>query len=256
MQQGAFISGKAGGSARLSIPPPCCLKTYVCPAKTAGHSHSVTLPQTLFPQPPLRPNLEQPCLKPLTVKMRGHFCEEHSGRLEVLVKGKLGRYCQVCYTVHELSHFVGSAKTCEKWLARRRMQRAARRRGRAATGQGKQEHEQDQEQEQEREQEQALCALCKKNQANETSGARRRACLSCITSSATARLSSAGVGRRKLDPSLKAPGFKRFFLFKPNEETTAFNLNLVSELAPLRRGPPARKPVQRHQVQHGDSVGL
>ena len=214
-----------GRGLRSSIDSSALLPQNIClSSKNCSHSHSVTLPQTLFPQPPLRPNLEQPCLKPLTVKMRGHFCEEHSGRLEVLVKGKLGRYCQVCYTVHELSHFVGSAKTCEKWLARRRMQRAARRRGRAATGQGKQEHEQDQEQEQEREQEQALCALCKKNQAYETSGARRRACLSCITSSATARLSSAGVGRCKLDPSLKAPGFKRFFFVQTQRRDNCFQL--------------------------------
>ena len=54
------------------------------------------------------------------------FCEEHSRCLDVVVKGKPVRYCQVCNTVHGLSDFVGTAKTCEKWLSRRRMQRAAR----------------------------------------------------------------------------------------------------------------------------------
>ena len=40
------------------------------------------------------------------------------------------------------------------------------------------------------------------------------------------------VERCKLDPGLKAPGFK----IQPNEEKFTFNLNLISELAPLHRG--------------------
>ena len=41
------------------------------------------------------------------------------------------------------------------------------------------------------------------------------------------------VRRCKLDPNLKALGFKRFNLMK---RIFAFNLNLVSELVPLHRG--------------------
>ena len=42
------------------------------------------------------------------------------------------------------------------------------------------------------------------------------------------------VGRCKLDPGLKAPGFQKFSLI---EKKLAFrNLNLVSELAPLQHG--------------------
>ena len=60
------------------------------------------------------------------------------------------------------------------------------------------------------------------------------------------------VRRCKLDPNLKAPGFQRFNLMKIN---LAFNLNLVSELAPLQHGGRARPAVrERRQDVPGKAV--
>ena len=117
------------------------------------------------------------------MKSRGPFCEKHSCCLTVFVNGELGRFCQVCHTVHDLSNFKGTSRTCETWLSRRRSQRAARKglTKQVTQSSGGSFSSEDSE----------LCAVCNRNPAKETFGVRQRACASCETS-ISSNLSSAG----------------------------------------------------------------